>query len=631
MISFHVEVHYDSACGRQTMAIIHTSHPIRRSNAGAPNHSNSDDDGRAGCMNDKGQRRQHDEQDHGRMTGMAEDAVVVKSEQGSPFTPVTPVQPGEGSHRAATATGNAPPLPANCNGPSTNSLHPALSFSETPHSTTAMVSIATDPDSRRPPVDDEPPSEHGDRSRALSMSSDHALPVDALAMSSRHTGPASPPTSSDALPSSSSSSSASFQLPSTTAPPRPLTVVSASYLPTMRPADPSTSSIPDSTHVNPTSAMAPDWFLPLLNCPLCDPPSLLQSPITLRCGHTICMRHLTEARELEQASSFVSSFLNSVASSSKHKLPLPPCPIPTCKSLSSAAANATAEQLPRHPQSRVNYLPPPTVPLPPDANEPPDEVPPLRVDVTVNKILNLVVHSRPWFELTSLPRTRPFSDADEHTDSEDESESGAENGPDPELLRDSDRPSVASVPDTSLPNRASRRPRARSSSSSRRPRKRPRRSHQSQQQRGAGNNEPPLSASARLEKELYAELTCEICFGLMWQPVTTPCQHVRFILSRLAWSFSPRYSALLRGEACVPLHPESGVCVRFFFFSVKVSDRETGHAVPEPLSRSSSFHLGPVSPDLFFSTLTNLYQCSSYSSSFSDLLLQMSASLLGPQ
>ena len=29
-----------------------------------------------------------------------------------------------------------------------------------------------------------------------------------------------------------------------------------------------------------------------------------------------------------------------------------------------------------------------------------------------------------------------------------------------------------------------------------------------------------------LVKELLSELTCEICFTILYQPVTTPCQHV---------------------------------------------------------------------------------------------------------
>jgi hypothetical protein len=39
--------------------------------------------------------------------------------------------------------------------------------------------------------------------------------------------------------------------------------------------------------------------------------------------------------------------------------------------------------------------------------------------------------------------------------------------------------------------------------------------------------DPPLNTLARFEKELLTELTCEICFTLFYQPVTTPCQHVR--------------------------------------------------------------------------------------------------------
>lgn len=30
----------------------------------------------------------------------------------------------------------------------------------------------------------------------------------------------------------------------------------------------------------------------------------------------------------------------------------------------------------------------------------------------------------------------------------------------------------------------------------------------------------------KFEKDLMAELTCEICFMLLYQPITTPCQHV---------------------------------------------------------------------------------------------------------
>lgn len=43
---------------------------------------------------------------------------------------------------------------------------------------------------------------------------------------------------------------------------------------------------------------------------------------------------------------------------------------------------------------------------------------------------------------------------------------------------------------------------------------------------GARQSEP-LDAQGRFEKDLISELTCEICFMLLYRPVTTPCQHVR--------------------------------------------------------------------------------------------------------
>ncbi|KAF9646756.1 hypothetical protein BDM02DRAFT_2895396 [Thelephora ganbajun] len=35
----------------------------------------------------------------------------------------------------------------------------------------------------------------------------------------------------------------------------------------------------------------------------------------------------------------------------------------------------------------------------------------------------------------------------------------------------------------------------------------------------------------RIDKELLTELSCEICFTIYYQPVTTPCQHVSYLLS----------------------------------------------------------------------------------------------------
>jgi len=60
-------------------------------------------------------------------------------------------------------------------------------------------------------------------------------------------------------------------------------------------------------------------------------------------------------------------------------------------------------------------------------------------------------------------------------------------------------------------------------SSSSRPRKR-RRRHTSDSRHPSGSGGALL---AEFDKTLTTELICEICFMLFYQPVTTPCQHVR--------------------------------------------------------------------------------------------------------
>ncbi|KAI0796629.1 PUA-like domain-containing protein [Abortiporus biennis] len=267
--------------------------------------------------------------------------------------------------------------------------------------------------------------------------------------------------------------------------------------------------------------MKPPDFVPLLRCPLCDPPALLNAPVTLRCGHTVCMKHLSSS----SSSSFLSSMFSS---SSKAKSPLPPCPLPTC---SRTAASDTPPSLPRHPDSRVNIIPPPAASTSQQSQPMSTPSSTLQVDVTVNKILSLVVRSEDWFADEDIPNPL-VEDDDEHTDSEDD----LYYNPDPQ---DSRNP-LSDIPSTSLPDSASlsdppqplagsRRPRSPSLLSDR-PRKRsrlhpPRNRNETDASRTRSTSQDRLSASGRLEKEMLTELNCEICFGLMWQPVTTPCQH----------------------------------------------------------------------------------------------------------
>ncbi|KAF7355333.1 hypothetical protein MSAN_01449800 [Mycena sanguinolenta] len=152
-----------------------------------------------------------------------------------------------------------------------------------------------------------------------------------------------------------------------------------------------------------------------------------------------------------------------------------PCPLPQC----APPAGPARPRIP--PGSRVNYLPPPPPPpLPPQPQSAP------KLDVTLNKVIALL-----------------DSVLGNHEDSDDED--------DPPRT-----PTVRHRPES--PDR---------------PRKR-QRMHDSDDDepdllthlRAVADRERPLP-DPPLEKELHTELSCEICFMLLYNPVTTPCQHVR--------------------------------------------------------------------------------------------------------
>ncbi|KAI0952098.1 hypothetical protein AcV7_008013 [Taiwanofungus camphoratus] len=235
-----------------------------------------------------------------------------------------------------------------------------------------------------------------------------------------------------------------------------------------------------------TASITPTRLLPLLHCPLCQPPRPLTAPRTLRCGHTLCAAHL-----------------------SSHPLAAP-CPLPACSPapLPSPAAPAPSRA------AAVPYVaaPPPAVSSPPRGT-----------DVTVNKLLALVHRAHAWFEPRPADRRVPAHphDPDERTDSEDDHAHGD----------DAHDPGPSSPPahrggedDGSQPPHGPP-PRPRSRSPPPRPRKRRRRLRPPRATHVPTPTAPDMDPHARLEKELFAELTCEICFGLLWQPVTTPCQH----------------------------------------------------------------------------------------------------------
>ena len=235
----------------------------------------------------------------------------------------------------------------------------------------------------------------------------------------------------------------------------------------------------------PPRPMDPSSLRQVLDCPLCRRP--LTAPVTLHCAHTLCAHHLTSRTS---------------------------CPLPRCAPPTIPPPNIPSE-------STVTYYPPSgddtaPVPLPPSSAS----------DFTINNILDLIDRIQ-----VQLDRVYPLTvkyDSD---------------------LDDDD----TSHPATSTSLRS--RPRSSSGGSVERPRKRRRRlppqesdddpdgdllSHlraQSVRQRSTRHDQPLLPPSpppaapsrettlANFEKELLGELTCEICLTLLYEPITTVCQH----------------------------------------------------------------------------------------------------------
>ncbi|TFK75887.1 hypothetical protein BDN72DRAFT_756486 [Pluteus cervinus] len=248
----------------------------------------------------------------------------------------------------------------------------------------------------------------------------------------------------------------------------------------------------------------PSSFLPILACPLCEKPNSLNNPTTLHCGHSICATHLVR---------------------------YPLCPVPGC------STTASAPDVPPVPSSStVVVLHPPNDQDTPDQD--PVPIPPEpKVDVTLSKVINLVHRATTWSQLDEQDLTPQPSDApppqDEDTDEEQDPPSTASPSP-PRSPGPSHTPSART---RHSPEPTSARPRKRRRCNPPRseeddddvPDLLARLREQSTRQRSTRHDQPltpdPTVTLARFKKELLAELTCEICYTLLFQPVTTPCQH----------------------------------------------------------------------------------------------------------
>ncbi|KZS97578.1 LON-domain-containing protein [Sistotremastrum niveocremeum HHB9708] len=224
---------------------------------------------------------------------------------------------------------------------------------------------------------------------------------------------------------------------------------------------------PDARPLPPSPSSLMDKLVPLLRCPLCDPPRLLTVPTTLRCGHSVCARHVQlDASESSPSPNITSSLL------------LPSCPLPTCTQSRQSATSATTMQpdIPR--TSNVIYRPSNTRETTPHPFRMAVKVPQATPDVLLSKTVDLVRRSLRGSNHADLaPR---FSDDEEHDDSDQDSQP----------------------------------------SGSRRASKRRRRTSPVQPTRRPGPED-----AQHFEKELLQELTCEICYMLLYKPITSPCQH----------------------------------------------------------------------------------------------------------
>ena len=317
-------------------------------------------------------------------------------------------------------------------------------------------------------------------------------------------------------------------------------------------------------------------LVPLLHCPVCSPPAPLIAPVTLFCGHSVCARHVQ---------------VSPTSPSSPRLLRLSPCPLSSCTVSPSNPAS-----LPNVPSSsRVTFYPAPGFLLDRDTAAF-ATIPASRTDVTINK-LTAVVHR---YDQHTQPITLDSSSgSDSETDDEEilhtntthpsPSQPGVSTSGSTSIVPSDPSSSssistqIASSLDASLQQQAPARSNARKR----------RRKHLPPPRRLTS---PAQSTDQdQFENELLAELSCEICFMLLYQPITSSCQHVRALLSRCSRicpppsTQSPLHLSDLLFKMSIPfLRPWPSV-------SSLSPGLAWGHVFPRPSVQQDS-HLDPYVP-----------------------------------
>lgn len=218
--------------------------------------------------------------------------------------------------------------------------------------------------------------------------------------------------------------------------------------------------------------LQPNTIHHLLLCPVCYRQTI--SPITLYCGHSICLSHINQQHQQRQYA----------------------CPVDACNKQESSRPRIP-------PTSRVQYTPAPSYTHPQaivNTNHP---------DVALSNVLALTAR-------TAARLDQPFLDSDPGTDDDDNNNN--KNIDPRHLLTSRPRKRHKRNHDTPIPSEEGLLDHLRAVAA---------------HERTVPPNVPIIpdnpnrdSILEEFSTKLFEELTCHICYSLLYQPVTTPCQHV---------------------------------------------------------------------------------------------------------
>lgn len=307
------------------------------------------------------------------------------------------------------------------------------------------------------------------------------------------------------------------------------------------PPDIPPNHIPDSEQELADDDLMPSHLVPLICCPLCPPSTRIRAPTTLHCGHTVCSHHVHGSAGSHDTAHPPAPEPTHAGPDAEPELPvLPACPLPTCAAADEASASSSRLHPNIPPTSAVIYRPAPPIA---HAEVSVARIAEPKLDVTVAKVLDLVDRAAHWVEEDNERRAHGFVPTRNPEDGDSTSDEDPDEDPYPQEPRAS---TGTGPPRTPMPSHSRNRADSDSPSPSARPRKRRRKgpnphSPPAAVAGGAGPSRGHTATSAfsaggtydegspphvRFEKELMGELTCEICFMLLFQPVTSPCQHV---------------------------------------------------------------------------------------------------------